>query len=322
MSVAVIEREANGVVVAQRQEDGFINGTTMCAAHGKEIKDWLRPKQTFDLFSTLSDDLGIKSNRDNYPHSDKTRVSVSDYARAFPGLITVRKGSPENGGGTWLHPDLAIQLAQWCNPFFAIQVSRWVREWLTTGQAPKETGAKNISTSNAVKLLDELKQSLRVLSEQLEAGHALLKAGNGMVRSLHNAIHNQGGSLNQAEKFLKKAQTQIGQMEEALAGMSEGTLMIEQTTTTRVIVQRTSSERRRAVLAKIFDLIDEYGSLEAIPRRGRGKTGINLEVEWGAATLSKQFGVSHNTVLDIWREVDEVIKQRGVQGAKGRLLDL
>ncbi len=48
----------------------------------------------------------------------------------YPQLVTVRKGSPENGGSVWLHPDLAIQLGQWCNPFFAIQVSRWVREWI------------------------------------------------------------------------------------------------------------------------------------------------------------------------------------------------
>jgi KilA-N domain len=51
-------------------------------------------------------------------------------------LILSKRGSPENGGGTWLHPDLAIQLAQWCSPAFAIQVSRWVREWMTIGQNP------------------------------------------------------------------------------------------------------------------------------------------------------------------------------------------
>jgi KilA-N domain len=54
----------------------------------------------------------------------------------FPGLIVSKRGSPQTGGGTWLHPDLAIQLAQWCNTPFALQVSRWVREWMTTGQNP------------------------------------------------------------------------------------------------------------------------------------------------------------------------------------------
>lgn len=32
-------RPVNGVVVHQRIADGFINGTAMCVAHGKDISD-------------------------------------------------------------------------------------------------------------------------------------------------------------------------------------------------------------------------------------------------------------------------------------------
>lgn len=85
-------------------------------------------------------------------------------------------------------------------------------------------------------------------------------------------------------------------------------------------IQKTSSERRRAVIAFIFDLIDEYGSLDAIPRRGKGRSSVNLEVDWGSAKLSKKFGVSANTILNIWDEVDEAIKQYGETGAWQRLL--
>lgn len=85
-------------------------------------------------------------------------------------------------------------------------------------------------------------------------------------------------------------------------------------------VQRTSSDRRRAVAAFIFDLVNEYGSLDAIPRRGRGMIGADLEVEWGAAKLSKQFGVSYNTVLGAWREVEDAISRYGVEGARQRLI--
>lgn len=61
--------------------------------------------------------------------SDPQRLSATKYAQLFPELLVVKQGSPEFGGGTWIHPDLAIQLAQWCNKLFAIQVSRWVRDW-------------------------------------------------------------------------------------------------------------------------------------------------------------------------------------------------
>jgi hypothetical protein len=45
----------------------------------------------------------------------------------------IRKGGNRATQGTWVHPDIAIHLAQWCNPRFAVQVSKWVRELLTTG---------------------------------------------------------------------------------------------------------------------------------------------------------------------------------------------
>ena len=45
-------------------------------------------------------------------------------------------GGPNEGRGTWVHPDVAIHLAQWCSPKFAVQVSRWVREWMTSGALP------------------------------------------------------------------------------------------------------------------------------------------------------------------------------------------
>ena len=44
-------------------------------------------------------------------------------------LIEVYKGCNDKyNQGTWIHPDLGIQLAQWCSPSFSIQVSKWIRE--------------------------------------------------------------------------------------------------------------------------------------------------------------------------------------------------
>ena len=131
MSLAIIERQANGVVVAQRQDNGFINGTAMCVAHSKDISDWLKTDDTWELVVALANDLGIKPKDRKSGNSMYTRVAAT-----YPDLVVVKRGSPETGGGTWIHPDLAIQLAQWCNKAFAIQVSRWVREWMLTGSNP------------------------------------------------------------------------------------------------------------------------------------------------------------------------------------------
>lgn len=134
--VQFIPHQVNGVKVDQRSTDGFINVTAMCAAHGKEVSDWLRLESTFQLFCALASFLGIKTNMAFCRDSGTARLSATKYGQIFSSLIFVKRGSPENGGGIWLHYNLAIQLAQWCNPAFAIQVSCWVHDWLTTGKNP------------------------------------------------------------------------------------------------------------------------------------------------------------------------------------------
>lgn len=136
-----VSRDVNGILVEQRLSDGFINATAMCIAHNRDISQWFRTQDTLELFISLADDLGF-----DHPFKavilqdlDVVRLSASKYTKAFPQLVVSKRGSPETGGGTWLHPDLAIQLAQLCNKPFAIQVSRWIREWMTTGQNPVYT---------------------------------------------------------------------------------------------------------------------------------------------------------------------------------------
>lgn len=129
-------RPVNGVKVEQRRSDGFINGTAMCVAHKKRISTWLRTRETLELFEALARDLGSPINCSDLNSLDISRLTATKYMEIFPGLIFSKSGHPNSGGGTWLHPDLALQLAQWCNKPFAIQVSRWIREWLTTVQNP------------------------------------------------------------------------------------------------------------------------------------------------------------------------------------------
>lgn len=46
-------------------------------------------------------------------------------------LIQQRIGGEPTLQGTWVHPYLAINLAQWLSPAFAVKVSTWVSEWLS-----------------------------------------------------------------------------------------------------------------------------------------------------------------------------------------------
>ena len=91
----------------------------------------LRLHLTFRLVAALARRLGVLPNSGISPNSVKTRVSAT-----YPGLVTVRRGSPDNGGGSWIHPKLAPHTGQWCNEDFALLVSDWIEEWMTNGRNP------------------------------------------------------------------------------------------------------------------------------------------------------------------------------------------
>ena len=90
------------------REDGYIDATKLCQAGGKKFNDWYRLEQTNDLIQALNLKTGIDAIK----------------------LIDSKKG---RYGGSWIHPDLAVQLAQWISPMFSLQVSSWVREIALTG---------------------------------------------------------------------------------------------------------------------------------------------------------------------------------------------
>jgi hypothetical protein len=99
----------NNQIIQFREPDNYINATQLCKSGGKKFHDWIRLDTTKNLISMLASKAGI-------PALD---------------LIDSTKGG--NHIGTWIHPDLAIQLAQWISSEFAIQVSLWIRELFTKG---------------------------------------------------------------------------------------------------------------------------------------------------------------------------------------------
>jgi hypothetical protein len=60
----------------------------MCVAHGKDLSDWLRNDETFELVTVLAQRLGIQPNSAKMPNSIKTRVSAT-----YPTLVIVKRGS-------------------------------------------------------------------------------------------------------------------------------------------------------------------------------------------------------------------------------------
>ena len=138
MAETFIPHELNSFVVHQRANDGYINLNQMADVAEKRIDNWLRLQETKELIAEFEGQVVDSSDLRNRPKA----------------LVTLKGGS-RGGGGTWAHPDIAIQFAQWCSPAFALQVSRWVREWMTTPKDP-------LSDIDRVGLRDALKDETRI----------------------------------------------------------------------------------------------------------------------------------------------------------------
>jgi len=109
----------------------------------------------------------------------------------FPGLLYVKRGSPENGGGVWVHPDVSIDWASECNPLFGIQVARWIREWFSTGKNPvynePDLDKEYIAWQERHDIRIELKDVLR--PELMEATRAYAVANNLSPITVCSKVH-------------------------------------------------------------------------------------------------------------------------------------
>ena len=95
-----------------RQEDGYIDVTNLCKSSGKSYNHWNRLEKNQAYLSVLSRSAGIPADL----------------------LIHSVAGGKNEDRKTWVHPKVAINIAQWISPEFDVQVSNWVFELMTTGK--------------------------------------------------------------------------------------------------------------------------------------------------------------------------------------------
>ena len=139
----------------------MINATAMCKAGGKRFNNWYRLDTTKELIDELEEQLSnpdLQNSQSGLTNNSETRLRVS--------VIDIKKGGNDLSlQGSWIHPDLAVQLAQWISPLFALKVSKWIRELAITGSVSLGTEKSNIELlelqKNYKKLHDEHRKILQ-----------------------------------------------------------------------------------------------------------------------------------------------------------------
>lgn len=86
--------------------DGWLHATKVADRFGKRLDHWLENAETLEYIQALDEVLSgreseiVDTRKSGYVKSSRARV--------------------DRGGGTWLHPKLAVAFARWCDAKFSV----------------------------------------------------------------------------------------------------------------------------------------------------------------------------------------------------------
>ncbi len=134
---SIIARNCFGIIVAQEEDNGYINITKLAKAYQKqtgkrrEASEWLSNKRTRESINHLNSVTGIP----------------------VTALIEVRQGGKPENQGTFVHPKLALRFGIWLSDEFGYMVEQWFEEWATAKIRPQQpTKEREISIEDTITL--------------------------------------------------------------------------------------------------------------------------------------------------------------------------
>jgi hypothetical protein len=130
----------NNNIIHSRINDNYINIEEICKVGNCNFNDWYKIDSTKNLINDLINKFGMNELQliDNNSFCSNT----NDFSH--------NKG--------WIHPDLAIQLAQWISPIFALYINQWIRKLLNKiNMLNENTLQKEIKIKNQkIQLLENI----------------------------------------------------------------------------------------------------------------------------------------------------------------------
>ncbi len=174
-----VKLNLEGFDVICRKSDGFVNASALCRAYNatasrgrKEYNQWIVSKghQDFmvslycDIMNIKKDELRSSVMRKIEPprilggSEDEVHGMMTSLARSELERYT-DEGRYDKA--TWVHPQVAIAIAQWISPDFAVRVSKWIYELFIIG-----TAHLSFSRSSSEILEEQLRQMNLAVQEK------------------------------------------------------------------------------------------------------------------------------------------------------------
>ena len=164
-----------GIEIVSRPEDGYINATQLCKAGGKEYSNWFKNAKTDEFLKELEGSLLIIRNL----------------------LIIVNIQGDNETRCTWVHPRVAIHIAQWVSPKFAVIVTGWIHTLLSTGKVEIDKAIGSFSTlSNYDVEARQLEKLVKMEEYTTDSVIYIAYIGKGMLK----AGYTDAGLLNRTKK--------------------------------------------------------------------------------------------------------------------------
>lgn len=135
----LVTRSWNNTPIARRTSDGYVNATAMCKANGKRWSDYRESDRCQRYLDALS---------------ELTEIPVVSLYQSVEG----------RGGGTYVHPQVAVDLARWISAPFAVWMDGWFLEELEERRSQAMTAPKPaIKALAPAEALDIIERSIGLL---------------------------------------------------------------------------------------------------------------------------------------------------------------
>ena len=143
-NITLIDKNDQPYAIICRESDGYIDVTNLCKAGGKKFSHWNSLDKTKQFLKILEE--YIKSEYQNQRSAVITADLSTDHETPQHYLDNIQLIKSEMTGvnenrGTWVHPKVAINIAQWISPKFDVQVTTWVHQLLVVGSVKLTDGS-------------------------------------------------------------------------------------------------------------------------------------------------------------------------------------
>lgn len=179
MATAIITRTYEDYDISYNS-DGWFNATQAAAKFDKEPSAWLRQSDTAKYIAAIckrKGDSGFVTEFNEIKELDSTKSSTRNKILSLvkaTGMVKTKAGASENGGGTWLHPKLAVAFARWLDVDFAVWCDEQIDDIVRSG---KEWDAERDNTRQSNLAENAIIQATRAdLGKETTAVHYMSEA--------------------------------------------------------------------------------------------------------------------------------------------------